>query len=774
MNSRKSVKTALLCGTMLAASATAFGAQAQQAARPAPAAGQNVIQEVVVTAQRRNERLEDVPMSITAITPQEIAKSGVTSIHELARITPGAQINLAGAFTQPSIRGITTLTNGTNVENNVAVYIDGFYNPNSNDINMDLANLASVEVLKGPQGTLYGRNATGGAILITTLEPSSVWTGKIEGTYARYNDRRLSAYVSGPINDRMRFSLAGYTRDSDSYIKKADPTRPGETKGHAAPIDQRNLRFKLQGDITDDLQATLGLNYNTMNDTRGILFSGFEHVPSTIPIAARAPRFGTAAFNRTNRNLVITQEATLKVAWNSDYGTLTSYTGFAHRKNKSAFDPDGTFLDNVYSWISLPQDTFQQAIDYHFTGIDKLDLVVGGMYFHDNIKSDGGVIVLVPPAPAASSRNFFSQHTSALAAYIDATYNFDDKWSLTLGGRYSYDEKQFVFLPVTFAGNIAVAPPNPQVGPIPPFTLDTRFNDISRKFTPRAVLRYSIDERTNVYASYSKGFRSGAFNASGATDPRLIQATRPETVDAYEVGFKMARSRLRFDAAAFYYDYKNLNVSLTVPNPFCTNPSQCSITTLFANAPKAKIYGLDGQVTYTPIDNLNIRLGGAWLHARYGDFPGASGTGLNPATNLNVSPQVQDWSDLQMARAPNFSANLAVDYTIEDVFGGSLALSGNYNYTDSYVVNNASLYGTLFLPANPDVAGAQRFRQGAFSLVSIQATWTDPTEHYWVTAFCNNLFDKSYRMVYSGSPAAGDYSAPGEPQVYGVKVGYKF
>ncbi|CAN7492389.1 TonB-dependent receptor [Phenylobacterium sp. LjRoot219] len=774
MNSRKSVKSALLCGTVLAATATAFGAQAQQAARPAPAPGQNVIQEVVVTAQRRNERLEDVPMSITAITPQDIAKSGVTSIHELSRVTPGAQINLAGAFTQPSIRGVTTLTNGTNVENNVAIYIDGFYNPNSNDINMDLANLSGVQVLKGPQGTLYGRNATGGAILITTLEPSSVWTGKIEGTYARFNDRRLSGYVSGPISEQMRFSLAGYTRDSDGYIKKADPANPGQTKGDAAPIDQRSVRFKLQGDITDDLQATLGLNYNTMNDTRGILFSGFEHVPPTIPLAVRAPGFGTAAFNGVNRNLVITQEGTLTVRWNSDIGTLTSYTGFAHRKNKSAFDPDGTFANNVISWISLPQDTFQQAIDFNYTGIENLDLVVGGMYFHDNIKSNPGVTVLIPPAPAASTNNFFSQHTEALAFYVDGTYNFNEKWSLTLGGRYSYDDKKFVFLPINLAGNIIVAPPNPQVGPIPPFTVDTRFQDISRKFTPRAVLRYSIDERTNVYASYSKGFRSGAFNASGATDPRLITPTEPETITAYEVGFKMARSKVRFDMAAFYYDYKNLNVSLTVPNPFCTNPSQCSITTLFANAPKAEIYGLDGQAVFTPIENLNVRIGAAYLHARYGNFPGASGTGVNPATNLNVSPQIQDWSDKQMARAPNFSGNIGVDYTIEDVFGGSLDLAGNYNYTDSYVVNNASLYGPLFLPANPGVAGAQRFRQGAYSLVSIQATWTDPTEHYWVTAFCNNLFDKTYRMVYSGSVSAGDYSTPAEPQVYGVKVGYKF
>jgi iron complex outermembrane receptor protein len=163
-------------------------------------------------------------------------------------------------------------------------------------------------------------------------------------------------------------------------------------------------------------------------------------------------------------------------------------------------------------------------------------------------------------------------------------------------------------------------------------------------------------------------------------------------------------------------------------------------------------------------------VGAAWLHARYGDFPNANGTGVNATNTLNVSPQTQDWTDQQMARAPNFTANVGVDYTIEDVFSGKLDLSGNYNYTDSYVVNNASLYGPLFPPR----ANMQRFRQGAYSLVSLQATWHDPSDHYWVTGFVNNLFDKSYRMISSGGTTSGDYSVPGEPQVYGVKVGYRF
>lgn len=432
---------------------------------------------------------------------------------------------------------------------------------------------------------------------------------------------------------------------------------------------------------------------------------------------------------------------------------LTSRTGFAHRSNKLSFDPDGTFLNSVYSVGAQPQDTFQQSIDYDITTVDKLDLIVGGLYYHDRIETDHGFPLYL--GGALATVNHFNQKTEAAALYFDATYHLTDQWSLNFGGRYSYEEKKFDFASVSGRGAV-----------IFPFTQD---HEIWRKFTPRATIRYEIEPRTSVYASYSQGFRSGAYNASGAPSPALLQPTRPEEITAYEVGFKTARSRVRFDTAAFYYDYTDINVSVTVPNPLCPAGQTCNAVTLFSNAKAAEVYGLDAQLTFTPVDRLNVRVGAAWLHARYTDFKNATGTGVNATNTLNVSGQAQDWTDQQMARAPDFTANIGVDYTVEDVFGGTLLLAGNYNYTGGYVINNASLYGPLFPPR----ADMQRFRQGAFSLISLQATWTDPTDHYWLTVFANNLFDKTYRMLSSGG-SFGDYSVPGEPQVYGVKLGYRF
>jgi iron complex outermembrane receptor protein len=720
------------------------------------AAGDPTIGEVVVTAQRRSERLESVPMSITAVTPQTLERSGVGNLLDLGRVTPGAQVNFAGVFVQPAIRGITTLTNGNNVENNVAIYVDGFYEASGLIINMELANIADIEVLKGPQGTLYGRNATGGAILINTLAPSKVLTGDVQATYARFNDRRFSAYISGPITDRVRASLSGYWNRSDGYIKKADPADTSRTSGDAAPLDREALRLKVEADVTSDLTATVGLNYTQMNDPRGNLFSGFTRILPITPPSARAPRLGTAAFNGENKNLAINKQATLKLAYNTPIGTLTSYTGFTHGLTRSAFDFDGTYVDISRFRSGFRQENWQQAVDYQITAIDHLDLVIGGLFYHDWIETypttqqfANGVV---------ASQTYFQQWTKAWAGYIDATYHFTDQLSLNLGGRYSSETRKFLFVPLTGTGAI-----------VAPFTGHEKYQETFNKFTPRASIRYEIEPRTSVYASVSQGFRPGIFNGSGSADPRLIAPTRSETITAYEVGFKTARSRLRFDAAAFYYDYKDLNLSVTAPNPFCPPGAICGLATIFGNAKKAEVYGLDTQLTLNPIDNLNVRIGAAWLHARYKDAANATGTGVNASNTLNVPGEAQDWSGQQMSRAPNFSANLGADYTIDNVLNGTLLLSGNYSYTDSYVVSNPSLYGPLF----PAAANVQRFRQPAYSIVNLSATWRDASNHYSITAFGNNIFDKLYRNTYSGS-VFSDLVVPGDPATYGVRVRYEF
>jgi iron complex outermembrane receptor protein len=295
----------------------------------------------------------------------------------------------------------------------------------------------------------------------------------------------------------------------------------------------------------------------------------------------------------------------------------------------------------------------------------------------------------------------------------------------------------------------------------PPGENDVKFH----AFTPRASLRYKLGERTNVYASYSKGFRSGGFQPNGATLPALFIPFRPEKITAYEVGFKTANGWLRFDTAAFYYDYKDLQVGVTVPNPVVPG----GLINLVSNAPKAEVYGMDAEITAQPIARLNVHAGIAILHARYRNFANATGNGFNIATGLNVTGQVQDWSDIQMARSPKVSGSLGVDYEILDVVGGGLTLAANASYTAGHVLSNPSIYG----PLAGALARKQRYRQSGYTLVNLQATWLDADERYKVGVFANNVTNKHYRMTYNGG-AFGDYSSWASPRTYGVRLGYNF
>jgi iron complex outermembrane receptor protein len=237
-------------------------------------------------------------------------------------------------------------------------------------------------------------------------------------------------------------------------------------------------------------------------------------------------------------------------------------------------------------------------------------------------------------------------------------------------------------------------------------------------------------------------------------------------VTAYELGFKTAQSWVRFQSAVYYYDYKNLQVSLVVPIPGCAT---CGAALLLQNAPKAKIYGWDNEVTLTPVEHLTLHAGVTWLHGRYGSFPNATGTGVNATNTLNVTNQTQDWTHKRLVRAPDFSGNASIDYEIPLSYG-SLMLSGSMNFTSSFPISNASLYGPL---APPELREKQRLVQDSYAIFNASARWTSPGDRYSVMVYGNNLTNKSYRMSYNAS-AFGDYSAKAEPITYGVKLGVKF
>lgn len=743
-----SLKIALAGGTaLLALAANPAFAQEKHASRdpvaeaPAPA-------DIVVTAQRRSEKLVDVPMSVVAISEESVQKSGVVSVHDINRLAPGVQINFAGCCTQPAIRGITTLTTGIGFENNVAIYVDGFYAPDNLSINGDMGNLSSIEILKGPQGTLWGRNATGGAILMNTKSPSDVMTGKIEAGFARYNETTVSGYVSGPISDKVRVSASVYNRESNGYYKLFDAVT-GAPAGNAAPIHQGSFRGKLEADLGESTKVTFGANYGLSSDPRGSTFTVTQYPTATLkalPFRASEPRTASGTIPPKVRADV--REGTMKLEHNASFGTITSYTGYAHRKTTQEYDFDSSAADLIIAKAHWRQNTFQQTVDFNITAIDKVDVVVGASYYNDYLQSldqlGFGIF-------SGNTRTETTLKAEAVAGYVDASVHVTDQLVFDVGARYTHENKSILFARYgRITGATLIAPIGQSV----------KYN----AFTPKGSLRFEIAPRTNIYASISRGFRTGGYNPNGP-DVNGFNAFRPENVTSYEVGFKTASATVQFETAGFYYDYRDLQVSQTQLAP------GGGLINVVSNAPKAKVYGIDAMVTAQPIQNLNARLGVAYLHARYGAFANALGTGLNSATQVNVSNQVQDWTDQQMARAPSFSGNAALDYTIENVAGGKLALGANVQFTSSFVTNNPSVYGVLATAALQKV---QRYRQDAYATLNLQASFSDMDEHYKLTVYVNNATNKSYKMSYNGSGLTGDYAAWSQPVTVGARLGVQF
>lgn len=781
------------------------------------------VEEIIVTAQRRQEAVEDVPMSVTVLTPEALTTLGINSVRDLQNVTTGFLVNNSGSYPQPAIRGVTTINAGA-YENNVALYVDGLYQYTAQVLNMDLPNVQNIQVLKGAQGTLYGRNATGGAILIDTIDPGPSWLGNAEMTYGRFDDQRFRGYAAGPLTDTVGFSIGGTYRRTDGYYKEASISTPGETRGHALGLKQQSVRTKFKVDVTDSFRATLAYNYVRASDPRGVYFTSTENVstPYTGNNATRPTELGEVAGDVFVLDLD-QHEGSLKLEIDTAWGTLRSVTGYTANNLDTSYDSDGSYSPSSYSRSIIEDRIWQQSLDYTINTIDSVELIVGATYYqiHTQYDPDWANVLSTAPSGATAGtpissyvraqETFFWRLKEAYAGFADVTWRATDKLSLAIGGRYSKENQDVAAAKNTYCTTTAGCTGGVAFGGITstPFTRANSADDSTySKFTPRASIRYEIAPRMNVYASYTKGFRSGEWNSTPPNDANIglwkdLGEIGQETVDSYEVGFKMATGSVRFDVAAFYSDYQDLQVSYTTFQPA---PINAAVVTL-QSVPEAEIKGLEASLDFEPATDFNVRTGATWLHARYGDnavFTGTSvsptGTGYNDNSDpLKVFPNrssvAMDISGDQMARAPDLTAFLGLDYLIRHGDGGIL-LAANARYTDSYVVTNPSLWGgepltdyTARLASDPDalpnndviLAGTeyadrsdkQRARQGSFTLINASVTYTDPSDTYYVRLWGNNLTDKIYRVHYNPT-SAGTYSPIGEPRTYGVTFGYKF
>jgi len=736
--------SSIVLGAAIALAGTA--ALAQPAATPlndqnvGAGAGTNV-GEVVVTAQKRAERSVNVPISIAAFSGRQLEQRNVVGTTQLQSLTPGLRMDQTGIFVVPTIRGIGTPVTGSGLSP-TAIYVDGVYQQDAAGGLFDVNNVSSIQVLKGPQGTLFGRNTEAGAILITTLDPTARPTIRFNADVGSYNERKANLYLSGPIiGDALTGNLAVYTRHNDGYLTNI--FTGSKTDGHLnifsiqgkirwAPTDRINFILKYaHNDMSDGSAA----NYVALVDpATGRPFATANYVvppPGAPPVMVSDSNHPyTTANDAPPLNRVLQDAVTLKSTFDFGWATLTSYSSGVWDRNTEAVDQDSSnqVLSEFFPWRVVEQYA-QQELNLAGHWNNRLDWVTGVYLAYDRSTTrhfysrSGG-----PSAIVARNVGVTTGRDLVAAFFADGNYRVTDNLFIDFGARYSTEKKtQLIFGSVTA--------PNNNFKPA-----EQTFNS----FTPRASIRYQFTPNSNVYFTYSEGFKSGLF--STLANGTAINV-RPESLTAFEAGFKASSSRFNFAVAVFHYTYKDLQFQNTI----------AGLGSIVSNAGNARSFGGEFSVTYAVNENITLDLSGAYTNARYTSFKHAVIS--YPCTAAIISATVcgnkVDNGDFQntdvdvtgktMIRAPEFTMSFGPDWKIPTSVG-LFDLSANL-YVSSRVYFQAD--------------DALYFSQAPYATLNLNATWS-PSPHYTLGVYATNVTDAKIMNQSSpdGASARLRYAAP--------------
>jgi len=731
----------------------------RSAAVPSGGTSEGDLAEIVVTAQKRNEKIQEVPISITVVTAGDLDRAGVTNNLDLTQMVPGVKIDRVAGFTNPSIRGVSTFINLPGADPNIATYIDGIYQSNPAAGTFDLPDVQRIEVDKGPQGTLFGRNATGGAIQVFTLDPSDKLTGHLGFTYASFNDKTVKAYVAGPIiGDKVFGSISGFEEKADSYYRNIGPYM--QLNGISSHI----IRAKLLVKVTDDLTLSFigfGGQHSNANGQLGNPLDGISRA-QTIPGAIVPTTPYDVAGNVAPEQRTILNGGSGKAEYYSGIGTFTLSTSYNYTNAHlvlptfAAYVPAG----GQYYHQNSPNQTYQTELDLVSRKYGPFSYVTGLAYYNDSQTFDPLNVTFNGPTVVS----IYSKQTShAYSAFGEATYQFTDDLSAILGARYNH-ETRGVYGNLYFGGFFTPTPPNGWV------------QDGAKTFvgvTPRFSLRDKISANTNVYFTYSQSFKSGLFNASAVPvtpSTKAPELVEPEKLDSYEIGIKSApASWYSFSAATFLYKYKNQQEASGrlvngVPLAFDQN------------AGKSTIYGADLEGKVKPVPELTLSLGIALLHSRIDEFrnatinypalrdptnpnsPRDNGTTSTVCDGVTVNPNgiKCDVTGNQLPRSPKWTAN----------FSGT--------YAKEFAIGNASLTANIFHTARAYYDYGNLYSQGQYTDVGVQASFQPAAiPHLTLTAFGKNLTNNTVILgLFPQVTAVIASWAP--PRTFGGTVSYDF
>lgn len=711
---------AWLSSVALLAGAAAVAAEEQQSAT---ALQHDVLEEVVVHSQRREQRVLDVPIQVTAFDQDALERQRILTLEDLQNKVPSTYFGgtTNGTAMTVSIRGV-----GGSVtvfgEEPVAVFFDDQFLARGASAT-DLLDLQSIEVLRGPQGTLYGRNATAGAVLLRSNRPSlTTFSGQASVLLAQRDEQRIEAAAGGPLIDGvLGFRLAGlYSKVGGYYDNTLN------TSAELGNTESSRVRASLAWAPTERTDI-LALVETGKNDGRGAQARYAIDSDNTVRIPqSRIDALESRRFALDSPHEYESEDTRALLSLTHAFGgfDLVVEAGYTHTDAAAQTDSDGTGSNLIYNWGRFTDESFTQDVRLVSTGEGPFRWIAGASLLQNQFDMP---YFYIRNVPGGLNLGFFSKlDTRAAAAYLEGSYSWDNGLSLTLGGRATEERKkadvdQYF---VVVASGFVIDPPE--------FHDEATWNN----FSPRAVLEYRVNPGLNIYASYSRGFKGGGFNAFGA-EPSYA----PEKIIAYEVGAKarLLQGRLNLSAAAFSYDYEDLQIRLGVP--------QGGVA--IGSARGAEVQGLELEFSAQPMTGLELSGSVSFLDTEYLSF-------LTP----NLAGVLVDAAGGELSRAPDVQFSLAAAY--------------EWSLTRALVARaSASVSHMGDVTFTPTDQATRAWRGDAYTEVNLRASVASADRDWEIAAFVQNATDE---FAVTSIVAAGNFPVASfnKPRTFGLELTRRF
>jgi iron complex outermembrane receptor protein len=694
------------------------------------------LEEIIVTAERRAAGLQNVAGSVTALNSQALESAGVRNTSELQLRTPGLLISSNGTYGQPYLRGVGSDIINPGADSPIAVFIDGAYQARQAAALTDLYDVERVEILKGPQGTLYGRNASGGAIQLITHDPVPTPDAALEVDVGSSDTRAVRAMANLPLNDAWALRLAGMVSRRDGYTRNVfNDTRLNDE-------DVTGLRAKLAYRSRGSFSAVVTAEHTNEGDSRNGANKVLDTPRLPLPVRDLAARFGYTPPDIPADPLVVRYDFqpdvqqeqwrfNVTARWQLGDLEISSISGYTRLIDDVVNDLDGTEVSFSYDREAGYSRAFTQTVQAGSTGAQPFEWIGGVELFeeHGGQHFDARLPLFGPPAPAPVPGFIWQStlQTRAAAAFVDGRLTLSDHWTLSAGVRYSRERKEADFLQtiidplgeLTGDSGTTFKPARPQR------TFDA--------WTPKLRIEYRPAASLLIYASATRGFKSGGFNLMN-----VGEVFQPEKIWSLEGGLKATwlDSRLRTNAALFTYDYRDLQV-----NQFS------GVTNLVTNAATSRIRGLEMELAAKPASWAQVDLAAALLDASYSRYL---------MLDANDPRSTLDLSGNRMPRAPRVTLLAGIESNV------AMGTFGRLNVRAEARYQSLTYFDQLDTP---------QLAQGGYTIVNARAAFVPARQRWSIALYGANLTNRIYRQgVVRVDNVLGTMANFGAPRTYGIRI----